>query len=59
MFEWKVDGRSFCIRDVESDVEFHAIEDIQKEAWGFNDLDTVPAATLMAGSCWGRSTAIR
>jgi predicted GNAT superfamily acetyltransferase len=48
MFEWKVDGRSFCIRDVESDAEFHAIEDIQKEAWGFNDLDTVPAATLMA-----------
>jgi predicted GNAT superfamily acetyltransferase len=48
MFEWKIDGRSFCIRDVESDAEFHIIEDIQKEAWGFNDLDTVPAATLMA-----------
>ena len=48
MFEWKVHGRSFCIRDVESDAEFHAIEVIQKEAWGFNDLDTVPAATLMA-----------
>lgn len=48
MFEWRINGRSFCIRDVESDAEFHAIEDIQKEAWGFNDLDTVPAATLMA-----------
>ena len=48
MFEWKVDGRSFCIRDVQSESEFHTIEDIQKEAWGFNDLDTVPAATLMA-----------
>ena len=48
MFEWQIEGRSFCIRDVESDAEFHTIEDIQKEAWGFNDLDTVPAATLMA-----------
>jgi predicted GNAT superfamily acetyltransferase len=48
MFEWRINGRSFRIRDVESDAEFHAIEDIQKEAWGFNDLDTVPAATLMA-----------
>ena len=48
MFEWKVDGRSFCIRDVQSESEFHTIEDIQKEAWGFSDLDTVPAATLMA-----------
>ncbi|HWO00923.1 MAG TPA: hypothetical protein VNS63_16810 [Blastocatellia bacterium] len=48
MFEWNIDGRSFCIRDVEGDAEFHAIEDVQKEAWGFNDLDTVPAATLMA-----------
>ena len=32
MFEWKIEGRSFRIRDVESDAEFHAIEDIQKEA---------------------------
>jgi predicted GNAT superfamily acetyltransferase len=48
MFEWKIDGRSLCIRDVQSESEFHTIEDIQKEAWGFNDLDTVPAATLMA-----------
>ncbi|MEK6300623.1 MAG: GNAT family N-acetyltransferase [Acidobacteriota bacterium] len=48
MFEWKIGGRSFCVRDIESDAEFHAIEEIQKEAWGFNDLDTVPAATLMA-----------
>ncbi|MFY9608263.1 MAG: hypothetical protein WAU45_06555 [Blastocatellia bacterium] len=48
MFEWQIDDRRFQIRDVESDAEYHAIEDIQKEAWGFNDLDTVPAATLMA-----------
>ena len=48
MFEWTIDGRSFSIRDVERDAEFHATEDIQKEAWGFSDLDIVPAATLMA-----------
>ena len=28
--------------------EYHAVEDLQKEAWGFNDLDIVPAATLVA-----------
>lgn len=48
MFEWKIDDRSFCIRDAQSESEFHTIEEIQKEAWGFSDLDTVPAATLMA-----------
>ena len=48
MFEWSINDRHFSIRDVESDAEYHEIEDIQKEAWGFNDLDTVPAATLMA-----------
>ena len=48
MFEWTIGGKTLRVRDVESDREFHTIEDIQKEAWGFNDLDTVPAATLMA-----------
>jgi predicted GNAT superfamily acetyltransferase len=48
MFEWEVQNRRFYIRDVEGDAEHHAIEDLQKEAWGFNDLDTVPAATLIA-----------
>ena len=48
MFVWTIDGKTLRVRDIESDTEFHAIEDIQKEAWGFNDLDTVPAATLMA-----------
>ena len=48
MFEWTIGGKTLRVRDVESDGEFHTIEDIQKEAWGFNDLDTVPAATLMA-----------
>src|SRR6185369_12366253 len=48
MFEWEIQGRHFNIREVKSDAEHHAIEDLQKEAWGFNDLDTVPAATLVA-----------
>ena len=48
MFEWKIDDRSFFIRDVAGEVEHHAVEEIQREAWGFNDLDIVPAATLIA-----------
>src|SRR5262249_3905282 len=48
MFEWDVDGRHFLIRDVEGEAEFHAIEDLQKEAWSFSDLDVLPAATLIA-----------
>lgn len=48
MFEWKIDDRRFVIRDVAGEAEFHAVEEIQKEAWGFNDLDIVPAATLIA-----------
>ena len=48
MFEWNVTDRHFYIRDVEGEPEYHAIEDLQKEAWQFSDLDTVPAATLIA-----------
>jgi len=48
MFAWKIDDRTFLIRDVAGEAEHHAIEEIQKEAWGFNDLDIVPAATLIA-----------
>src|SRR2546422_8879209 len=48
MFEWEVDGRRFHIRNAEGETEYHAIEDIQKDAWGFSDLDIVPAATLIA-----------
>jgi predicted GNAT superfamily acetyltransferase len=48
MFEWVNNDRRFFIRDVEGEAEHHAIEDIQKQAWGFHDLDVVPAATLIA-----------
>jgi len=46
--DWDIDNRHFYIRDVDSEAEFHAVEDLQKEAWGFSDLDIVPAATLIA-----------
>lgn len=48
MFEWSVSDKRFLIHDVDGEAEHRAIEEIQKEAWGFNDLDIVPAATLIA-----------
>ncbi|HSB09618.1 MAG TPA: hypothetical protein VLM38_09050 [Blastocatellia bacterium] len=48
MFEWKINEHRFYIREVRGEAEFHAIEDLQKEAWSFSDLDIVPAATLIA-----------
>jgi predicted GNAT superfamily acetyltransferase len=48
MFEWDANGKHYLIREVSHEAEFHAIEEVQREAWQFNDLDIVPAATLMA-----------
>jgi len=48
MFEWQIDNRIFHIRDIEGEREFHTVEDLQREAWSFSDLDIVPAATLIA-----------
>ncbi|HXG95323.1 MAG TPA: GNAT family N-acetyltransferase [Blastocatellia bacterium] len=48
MFQWEVNGKRFQIREAESESEYHAIEEIQRVAWGFSDLDIVPAATLIA-----------
>lgn len=48
MFEWEAGGKHFVIREAASDDEYHAVEELQKEVWGFNDLDIVPAATLVA-----------
>ena len=48
MFEWSVSDQKFVIRNVKSEAEHRQVEEIQKEAWGFNDLDIVPAATLIA-----------
>lgn len=48
MFEWETNGRRFIIREAQSENEFHTVEEIQKEVWGFSDLDVVPMATLVA-----------
>jgi predicted GNAT superfamily acetyltransferase len=48
MFEWQIEGRRFHIREARSEDEFHTIEDLQREAWQFSDLDVVPFATLIA-----------
>jgi predicted GNAT superfamily acetyltransferase len=46
--EWEYEGKHFSIRPVSQDHEYHEIEEIQREAWSFSDLDIVPAATLVA-----------
>jgi predicted GNAT superfamily acetyltransferase len=48
MIEWDAEGRHFIIREAKSEADFHAVEEIQRVAWGFSDLDIVPAATLIA-----------
>jgi predicted GNAT superfamily acetyltransferase len=48
MLEWNAEGKRLYIREVESEAEYHAIEEIQREAWSFSDLDIVPAATIIA-----------
>lgn len=48
MFEWDANGKHYIIRQVSTEAEFHGIEEVQRDAWQFSDLDIVPAATLMA-----------
>lgn len=48
MFEWDAGDKHYVIREVEHEAEYHAIEELQREAWQFSDLDIVPAATMMA-----------
>lgn len=55
-FEWSAEGRHLYIRQPQSDAEYHEIEDIQREAWGFDDLDVVPAAHLVASDHAGGVT---
>jgi predicted GNAT superfamily acetyltransferase len=50
MFEWDTGGKRYRIRQVSTEAEYHAIEELQREAWQFSDLDIVPAATMMATS---------
>lgn len=55
-FEWSAEGRPLYIREPESDGEYHEIEAIQKEVWGFDDLDVVPAAHIVAADHAGGVT---
>jgi predicted GNAT superfamily acetyltransferase len=48
MFEWDANRKHYLIRAVSTEAEYHAIEELQREAWQFSDLDIVPAATMMA-----------
>src|SRR5215216_3815585 len=48
MIEWDADGRHFIIREAKGEAHYRAVEEIQRIAWGFSDLDIVPAATLIA-----------
>ena len=48
MFEWEANGKHFVIREVSREADYHAIEELQREAWQFSDLDILPAATMMA-----------
>jgi len=50
MVEWDSGGKRYAIRQVNTEAEYHAIEELQREAWQFSDLDIVPAATMMATS---------
>jgi predicted GNAT superfamily acetyltransferase len=55
-FEWEDNGRHFIIRDAQGDAELHTIEDLQREVWGFSELDIVPHATLIATTFAGGIT---
>lgn len=48
MFEWSINDRRFHIRDAASDAEYTEVEAIQREAWGFADIDIVPGDTMRA-----------
>jgi predicted GNAT superfamily acetyltransferase len=48
MFDWTLNRKQFVVRELKSMAEFHDVEEIQREAWQFSDLDVVPAATLIA-----------
>jgi predicted GNAT superfamily acetyltransferase len=48
MFQWESQERHFHIRRLSGQAEYRAVEQIQKEAWGFDDLDVVPMTQLIA-----------
>jgi predicted GNAT superfamily acetyltransferase len=53
MFAWETGGKHYVIREVSTEAEYHTIEELQREAWQFSDLDIMPAATMMATTVAG------
>ena len=48
MFAHSINDRHFVIREAQNASDYEAIEDIQREAWGFEDIDIVPGDMLIA-----------
>jgi predicted GNAT superfamily acetyltransferase len=48
MFEWSINDRQFFIREAHSDSDYQEVEEIQRHAWGFADIDIVPGDTMRA-----------
>jgi predicted GNAT superfamily acetyltransferase len=48
MFEWSINDRHFHIGEAASDADYSEVESIQREAWGFADIDIVPGDTMRA-----------
>ena len=46
--EWEINGRRFHIREARTGSDYEAVEEIQREAWGFADIDIVPGDLLVA-----------
>ena len=57
VFEWTAEGRRLTIRDLVSQADFRETEDLQREAWGFSDLDIVPGAQMIAAK-WAGGAAL-
>jgi predicted GNAT superfamily acetyltransferase len=48
MFEWSINDQHFFIREAHSEADYQEVEEIQREAWGFEDIDIVPGDMLIA-----------
>ena len=53
MLEWTINERRFLVRQAQTEADFHEIEEIQRAAWGFSDLDIVPMANMVAAGWAG------
>jgi predicted GNAT superfamily acetyltransferase len=48
MYQWSINDRHFHIREAASEADYAEVEAIQREAWGFADIDIVPGDTIRA-----------